>query len=92
MVQFSLSDVSGSAEIGGKIVPGRCGETCSARENEHQWLGWLGVVVAILFLGSNYVVVKQFDSGDGELYYNGNIVIDSLIYLLWDNLSLLSSY
>ena len=64
----------GSAGRGGEIVPGRCGETCSARVDKHQWLGWLGVIVAVLFLGSTYVVVKQFDSGDGKVctVYNHN--------------------
>ena len=57
---------SGIAGRGGEIVPGRCGESCSSRDREHSWLGWLGVIIAVLFLGSNYVVVKQFDSGDGE--------------------------
>ena len=48
------------------MVAGRCGESCSARDNSYQWLGWLGVAVAVFFLGSNYVVVKRFDTGDGE--------------------------
>ncbi|CAI8041521.1 Transmembrane protein 144 [Geodia barretti] len=65
---FCYSTAGGSAGRGGEIVPGRCGETCSARVDKHQWLGWLGVIVAVLFLGSTYVVVKQFDSADGMFF------------------------
>lgn len=50
-------------------MAGRCGESCSARgERTRQWIGWLGVLSAVLFLGSNYVVVKQFEAGDGQFY------------------------
>ena len=57
---------TGSAERGGEVVSGRCGESCSARESSQQWLGWMGVLAAVFFLGSNYVVVKRFDTGNGE--------------------------
>lgn len=57
---------SGAAEAGGAIKPGRCGEVCDARTDSTQWIGWLGVVVATLCLGSNYVPVKKFDTGDGN--------------------------
>ena len=57
---------SGAAEAGGAIKPGRCGEVCDPRTDSTQWIGWLGVVVATLCLGSNYVPVKKFDTGDGN--------------------------
>jgi glucose uptake protein GlcU len=65
---FCYTTAGGAAEVGGAVVVGRCGESCSARESRAQWIGWLGVVVAVLFLGSNYVVVKQFDTGDGMFF------------------------
>lgn len=52
--------------MGGAIKPGRCGEVCDPRTDSTQWIGWLGVVVATLCLGSNYVPVKKFDTGDGN--------------------------
>ena len=55
----------GVAESGGSIKLGKCGEACGAKTNSSQWIGWLGVLVAIVALGSNYVPVKKFDTGDG---------------------------
>ena len=30
------------------------------------WVGWVGVVIAVAFFGSNFIPVKKFDTGDGE--------------------------
>ena len=45
----------------------RCGAVCDTPEQATQWIGWLGAIIAILFFGSNFVPVKTFDTGDGEL-------------------------
>ena len=29
------------------------------------WVGWVGVVIAVVFFGSNFIPVKKFDTGDG---------------------------
>eukprot|EP01095_Lingulamoeba_sp_RSL-Kostka_P001442 TRINITY_DN1201_c0_g1_i1.p1 TRINITY_DN1201_c0_g1~~TRINITY_DN1201_c0_g1_i1.p1 ORF type:complete len:242 (+),score=65.77 TRINITY_DN1201_c0_g1_i1:166-891(+) len=33
-----------------------------------EWFGWLGTILAAIFFGSNYVVVKKFPVGDGIAY------------------------
>ncbi len=30
-----------------------------------EWFAWSGTIVAALFFGSNYVIVKKFPTGDG---------------------------
>ena len=30
------------------------------------WVGWVGVVIAVVFFGSNFIPVKKFDTGDGK--------------------------
>ena len=31
------------------------------------WVGWLSMLIAVLFFGSNWVPIKQYDTGDGLL-------------------------
>ena len=61
---------AGASGAGGNIKLGRCGETCGGRTDSTQWIGWVGVVVAVLTLGSNYVPVKKFDTGDGIMIWH----------------------
>jgi glucose uptake protein GlcU len=32
------------------------------------WVGWVGVVIAVVFFGSNFIPVKKFDTGDGLFF------------------------
>ena len=34
------------------------------------WVGWVGVVIAVVFFGSNFIPVKKFDTGDGKSRIN----------------------
>ena len=52
------------ADRGGNISKHKCDDVSSDHHTE--WIGWVGVVIAVLFFGSNFVPVKKFDTGDGE--------------------------
>ena len=41
--------------------------SCGDQEAGQVWVGWVGVVIAVVFFGSNFIPVKKFDTGDGEL-------------------------
>jgi hypothetical protein len=65
---FCYTTAGGASAAGGSIRLGKCGDTCGARTDSTQWIGWVGVVVAVLTLGSNYVPVKKLDTGDGMFF------------------------
>ena len=40
---------------------------CKDNDSDHsEWVGWVGVVIAVVFFGSNFIPVKKFDTGDGK--------------------------
>ena len=42
--------------------------TCSNEgRGNMMWVGWVGVVIAVVFFGSNFIPVKKFDTGDGKV-------------------------
>lgn len=63
----SRSSHAGVAGAGGAINLSKCREMCGAQTDSTQWIGWVGVVIAVLTLGSNYVPIKMFDTGDGKV-------------------------
>ena len=69
----------GVAVVGGALNLTKCGETCGAKTDSSQWIGWVGVVFAVSALGSTYVPVKKFDTGDGMPLINTRASTPSLI-------------
>ena len=39
---------------------------CDESSNSMEWVGWIGVAIAVVFFGSNFIPVKKFDTGDGN--------------------------
>jgi len=54
-------------QVGGNVSFTRCGGACDSKEGSTQWIGFVGAFIAIIFFGSNFIPVKKFDTGDGEL-------------------------
>ena len=44
----------------------KCGEMCGS--HSAPWIGYIGALIAVVFFGSNFVPVKQFDTGDGLFF------------------------
>ena len=59
----------GMSQVGGNIniSSERCGHMCTPKEESVAWIGYVGAVIAIALFGSNFIPVKKFDTGDGEL-------------------------
>lgn len=43
-----------------------CAASCSGGVDHHEYLGYIGAIVAVLFFGSNFVPVKKYETGDGN--------------------------
>ena len=57
-----LSPSPGIAPHGGNISMDKCNNVSKSME----WVGWVGVAIAVGFFGSNFIPVKKFDTGDGK--------------------------
>ena len=31
-------------------------------------IGWIGIVIAVLFFGSNFIPIKKYETGDGMFF------------------------
>ena len=53
---------------GGWIDKNKCQASCNsnATRDSKEYLGYIGALVAVLCFGSNFVPVKQYETGDGE--------------------------
>lgn len=51
---------------GGRVNKSKCKASCNATADHHEYLGYIGAIVAIVFFGSNFVPVKKYDTGDGK--------------------------
>lgn len=54
---------------GGWVDKSKCQASCSSNtttRDSKEYLGYIGAVVAVLCFGSNFVPVKQYETGDGE--------------------------
>lgn len=53
---------------GGWVDKSKCQASCNsnATRDSKEYLGYIGAVIAVLCFGSNFVPVKQYETGDGE--------------------------
>ena len=60
---------SGLEQTGGNINKSWCGDSCDGGQSEAKdvALGAFGAILAIVLFGSNFIPVKKFETGDGEL-------------------------
>ena len=58
-------------DIGGRVNKSDCLNSCpssnntASNQNNKQYLGYIGAIVAIIFFGSNFVPVKSYETGNG---------------------------
>lgn len=50
----------------GVVDKENCKASCSEGTDHHEYLGYIGAMVAVVFFGSNFVPVKKYETGDGN--------------------------
>ena len=58
-----------STPLGGRVSKSQCKASCNGTADHHEYLGYIGAVVAIVFFGSNFVPVKKYETGDGKSFH-----------------------
>lgn len=53
--------------VGGVVDKNKCAASCNSTRDHKAYLGYIGALVAVAFFGSNFVPVKKYDTGDGNI-------------------------
>lgn len=53
--------------VGGVVDKNKCAASCNGTSDHKSYLGYIGALVAVAFFGSNFVPVKKYDTGDGNI-------------------------
>lgn len=60
-----ITSATGTHLSGGVVARSNAVNSC---KGHHQIVGYIAVVVAVVFYGSNFIPVKHFDTGDGMFF------------------------